>query len=194
MSTGPDTAGRHSSFSRSPIDSPGISVTENEEMPAEPPPPPTGGSGLGPRPPEFENPVRAARYRICIDPGHPSEVGRGTRGKRITEIEAVWQVAQKLKDRLEQDGMQVELTKTRQEEFVPKPGQGSNCQPYAGPSARAVTLRRNYRFRCGDFRPRSPGCQQRRTWPEPDSDCSQSTVGTAVPRGDGSGSGWRAAG
>ena len=34
---------------------------------------------------------------VCIDPGHPSEVGEGTRGKRITEMKAAWKVALLLK-------------------------------------------------------------------------------------------------
>jgi len=33
---------------------------------------------------------------IVLDPGHPSEVGRGTKGKYITEIDAAWQVSQEL--------------------------------------------------------------------------------------------------
>ena len=27
---------------------------------------------------------------VCIDPGHPSEIGSGTKGKVLTELEAAW--------------------------------------------------------------------------------------------------------
>lgn len=56
--------------------------------------------------------------RICIDPGHPSEVGRGTRGRHLTEIQAAWRVARRLKALLEADGATVRLTKQREGEFV----------------------------------------------------------------------------
>ncbi|MBS1726320.1 MAG: N-acetylmuramoyl-L-alanine amidase [Armatimonadetes bacterium] len=55
---------------------------------------------------------------VCIDPGHPSEVGRGTQGKHITEIKAVWQVAVKLKKELEMRGVKVVMTKSKEEELV----------------------------------------------------------------------------
>ena len=55
---------------------------------------------------------------ICIDPGHPSEVGRGTQGKRITEMRAVWLVAGELRALLEKDGLRVVLTKTKEAQFV----------------------------------------------------------------------------
>jgi N-acetylmuramoyl-L-alanine amidase len=55
---------------------------------------------------------------VCIDPGHPSEVGRGTHGKHITEIAVAWKVALKLKDILEDTGFHVVLTKRSQEQFV----------------------------------------------------------------------------
>lgn len=65
-------------------------------------------------------PVRAETrpYVICIDPGHPSEVGSGTHGRHITEIEAAWQVAQRLETELEARGMKVVLTKHKEHEFV----------------------------------------------------------------------------
>ncbi|MBX3118894.1 MAG: N-acetylmuramoyl-L-alanine amidase [Fimbriimonadaceae bacterium] len=55
---------------------------------------------------------------ICIDPGHPSEVGRGASGKRITEIKAVWLVAVELQKLLEKEGYKVVLTKKSEDEFV----------------------------------------------------------------------------
>jgi len=58
------------------------------------------------------------QYVICIDPGHPSEVGSGTQGRHITEIEAAWQVAQRLKTELQARGMRVVLTKKKEHEFV----------------------------------------------------------------------------
>jgi len=57
-------------------------------------------------------------YVICIDPGHPSEVGSGTHGRHITEIEAAWQVAQRLQSELRARGMKVVLTKHKEHEFV----------------------------------------------------------------------------
>lgn len=55
---------------------------------------------------------------ICIDPGHPSEVGRGTHGRRLTEIQAAWQVSKRLAHLLRQDGFKVALTKTKEGQFV----------------------------------------------------------------------------
>lgn len=55
---------------------------------------------------------------VCIDPGHPSEVGRGTAGWRITEIQAVWRVAQRLKAKLEAAGVKVVTTKTAESQYV----------------------------------------------------------------------------
>jgi len=55
---------------------------------------------------------------VCIDPGHPSEVGNGTKGKLITELDAVWLVALELKPLLEAKGVKVVLTKTKKDEFV----------------------------------------------------------------------------
>jgi N-acetylmuramoyl-L-alanine amidase len=55
---------------------------------------------------------------ICIDPGHPSESGRGTTGKHLSEIDAAWDVAQILKTDLQNDGYKVVLTKSSVEEFV----------------------------------------------------------------------------
>jgi N-acetylmuramoyl-L-alanine amidase len=48
---------------------------------------------------------------IVIDPGHPSEVGLGARGKRLTEVRIAWAVAQDLRKLLERDGYSVILTK-----------------------------------------------------------------------------------
>lgn len=64
--------------------------------------------------------LAAAQNRpvICIDPGHPSEVGRGTHGKLLSEVHVVWQVAVLLKKKLETDGYRVVLTKQSEEETV----------------------------------------------------------------------------
>jgi N-acetylmuramoyl-L-alanine amidase len=48
---------------------------------------------------------------VCLDPGHPSEVGRGTRGKKLAEMKVVWDMAMLLKPRLEKLGANVVLTK-----------------------------------------------------------------------------------
>lgn len=55
---------------------------------------------------------------ICLDPGHPSEVGRGAAGRRITEIAAAWRVALRVKALLEQAGARVVLTKQAESQFV----------------------------------------------------------------------------
>jgi N-acetylmuramoyl-L-alanine amidase len=55
---------------------------------------------------------------ICIDPGHPSEVGRGTRGKQVTEMQVAWQTAVALRARLQKEGYRVVLTKKNLEEKV----------------------------------------------------------------------------
>ncbi len=68
--------------------------------------------------PNAKRPTPNARPVICIDPGHPSEVGRGTHGKKYTEIQVVWKVAVLLKKRLEADGYKVVMTKSSEEEFV----------------------------------------------------------------------------
>lgn len=47
-----------------------------------------------------------------MDPGHPSEVGIGTRGKKVREVDVVWQVAVEVKKALEKRGVRVILTKS----------------------------------------------------------------------------------
>jgi N-acetylmuramoyl-L-alanine amidase len=53
---------------------------------------------------------------ICIDPGHPSEVGAGCRGKKLTEVQVNWSVACVLKTELTRAGYRVVLTKKSQNE------------------------------------------------------------------------------
>jgi N-acetylmuramoyl-L-alanine amidase len=55
---------------------------------------------------------------VCIDPGHPSENGVGTRGKKMTEVHMAWLVAQRLKSELEDAGIKVVLTKERERQTV----------------------------------------------------------------------------
>jgi len=55
---------------------------------------------------------------ICIDPGHPSEVGSGTRGKTLTEIKVAWLVAQDLATTLRKHGLTVVLTKSTENQKV----------------------------------------------------------------------------
>ena len=55
---------------------------------------------------------------ICLDPGHPSEVGVGTQGKRLTELHANWTVALRLRDLLRKDGYRVVMTKGSERERV----------------------------------------------------------------------------
>ena len=55
---------------------------------------------------------------MCIDPGHPSEVGIGTRGKKLTVVGLVWTVALRLRDLLTERGVQVALTKRSERQMV----------------------------------------------------------------------------
>jgi len=55
---------------------------------------------------------------ICIDPGHPSEVGRGTRGKTLTEIQVVWDMALLMQAQLKKMGAKVVLTKSSRDQMV----------------------------------------------------------------------------
>ena len=55
---------------------------------------------------------------VCIDPGHPSEVGKGTAGKNVSEIHIAWAVAKKLETILEQKHVRVVLTKHSEHQFV----------------------------------------------------------------------------
>ncbi len=55
---------------------------------------------------------------ICIDPGHPSESGRGTRGKQSTEIEVAWEIGRLLEKRLVREGFKVVLTKSSGNRYV----------------------------------------------------------------------------
>ena len=55
---------------------------------------------------------------VCIDPGHPSEVGRGTSGKSLTELHANWEMALLVRDLLRSRGIHTVLTKSSEEEYV----------------------------------------------------------------------------
>lgn len=55
---------------------------------------------------------------VCIDPGHPSEVGVGTQGKRLTELHANWTIAVRLRDLLRKDGYRVVMTKATEKAYV----------------------------------------------------------------------------
>lgn len=60
-----------------------------------------------------------ARTVVCIDPGHPSEVASGRAMQHGTnETRVAWEVALKLKERLEADGYAVVLTKSAEDELV----------------------------------------------------------------------------
>lgn len=56
--------------------------------------------------------------RVCLDPGHPSEVGIGTRGRKLTEVGVSWTVAVRLRDILTERGATVKLTKRAEREYV----------------------------------------------------------------------------
>ena len=55
---------------------------------------------------------------VCIDPGHPSEVGVGTQGRKLTELHANWTIAVRLRDLLRQQGYRVVMTKQSEKEYV----------------------------------------------------------------------------
>lgn len=55
---------------------------------------------------------------VCLDPGHISEVGAGTRGKKVTELQAVWDIAVAAKPLLEARGIKVIMTKTKVDQKV----------------------------------------------------------------------------
>jgi N-acetylmuramoyl-L-alanine amidase len=64
-------------------------------------------------------PSTVAGRTICIDPGHPSETGAGTRGPSgVSENRMNWQVALKLRDDLTAAGATVVLTKQSEDEHV----------------------------------------------------------------------------
>jgi N-acetylmuramoyl-L-alanine amidase len=63
-------------------------------------------------------PAMGLAQTVCIDPGHPSEVGKGTRGKKISEIHAAWKVAILLKKELESSGITVVMTKGNETQYV----------------------------------------------------------------------------
>src|SRR5471030_235629 len=66
----------------------------------------------------FATMLPPAQMTICIDPGHPSEVGNGTRGEKLTEIHVNWEVAQRLEKELHARHFNVVLTKKTEMELV----------------------------------------------------------------------------
>lgn len=60
----------------------------------------------------------AGAQTICIDPGHPSEVGPGTRGKKITEMRAAWLVALDLKAELQAASYKVIMVKAAEKQYL----------------------------------------------------------------------------
>lgn len=63
-------------------------------------------------------PTFAAAQTICLDPGHPSENGVGTKGKKLTEVFVVWDVAQRLEKLLKAEGYKVVMTKSKERHRV----------------------------------------------------------------------------
>ncbi|MEQ1936357.1 MAG: N-acetylmuramoyl-L-alanine amidase, partial [Fimbriimonadaceae bacterium] len=52
------------------------------------------------------------------DPGHPSENGIGTKGKKVTEVGVAWQVGLHLSKLLKQAGYKVILTKNSERQMI----------------------------------------------------------------------------
>lgn len=86
---------------------------------------------------------------ICIDPGHPSEVGPGTRGKKSTEIQAAWKVGLALRTQLEQRGYRVVMTKGKPLEKVT-----NKLRAEIANASRATLM---LRLHC-DYAPGETGC------------------------------------
>ncbi len=63
-------------------------------------------------------PSPLAGTTIVVDPGHPSEVGIGTRGARVTELEICWKIGLSLKEYLKRKGATVVLTKDSMNQMV----------------------------------------------------------------------------
>ena len=59
-----------------------------------------------------------AKLTICIDPGHPSEVGRGTKGKTVSEMHISWEVAKRLQKLLIAKKFRVVMTKSSEGQYV----------------------------------------------------------------------------
>lgn len=55
---------------------------------------------------------------VCIDPGHPSENGSGTRGKTLTELDVAWRTALGLRKELEAVGVTVVMTRDSKNKVV----------------------------------------------------------------------------
>jgi N-acetylmuramoyl-L-alanine amidase len=58
------------------------------------------------------------RFSVCIDPGHPSEVGSGATGKHISELKGVWILGVELEKELKRSGVRVVMTKSREDQYV----------------------------------------------------------------------------
>jgi N-acetylmuramoyl-L-alanine amidase len=60
-----------------------------------------------------------AAFRVCIDPGHPSEKNDGNELLNgVREVDMNWEVAQRLKKLLEDKGFAVTMTKSSVREYV----------------------------------------------------------------------------
>lgn len=72
----------------------------------------------------------AVRFRLCIDPGHPSESGWGCQGRRIAEVDLVWQIAVRLERILSKAAFDCRLTKTRAGEKVSNRGRAQRATKF----------------------------------------------------------------
>lgn len=59
-----------------------------------------------------------AKPVICLDPGHVSDYSSGTKGKFVSEVEVVYEIAVMLKPMLEKAGYQVVMTKKSVKDVV----------------------------------------------------------------------------
>lgn len=74
--------------------------------------------------------LRQAKPIVCIDPGHPSEVGIGASGKNVSEVRANWLIAKKLESELTARGIAVVLTKHSERERVTNQARAETANSY----------------------------------------------------------------
>lgn len=70
-------------------------------------------------------------FRVCLDPGHPSELSAGAEANGIKEAEYVWDIAQIIAKQAEDTPIEVELTKTKLEEKVSNKARSERSNTYS---------------------------------------------------------------
>lgn len=70
-------------------------------------------------------------FRVCLDPGHPSELSSGAEGNGIKEVEYVWDIAQIITEQTENSQIEIKLTKTTLEEKVSNKERSKRSNQYS---------------------------------------------------------------